>query len=186
LGLAGAASAQPFPERRDVTGVAPDDVLNIRAWPSAAAPILGTLAPDARGVEVLGLSADGAWARVPLAEDGGWAAARYLAAREQDPRALPLPLTCFGTEPFWDIALTETGASFSTPEGESRPLRPIGRAEGFSGFVLAFDDRGETRDLTILRAPCSDNMSNRPYGLAALVWNRGDEFLEGCCRLDPG
>ena len=176
-------AAQDLPARFSVTGVAASDVLNIRAAPSAGAPILGTLAPDARGVEVLGL--EGAWARLGLPEGEGWAASRFLAAEPaQDPRAAPVPLRCVGTEPFWSIAVTEAGSVFETPE-ETRDLRPIGRAEGFGGFVLAFDDRGETRDLTVMRAECSDGMSDRSYGFQALVWNRGEEVLEGCCFLLP-
>ncbi len=182
---AGGAGAQNLPARFAVTGVATEDVLNIRAGPSASAPVLGTLPPDAAGIEVLGFSPDGAWARVPLPEGEGWAARRFLAEEPSDPRAIPLPLRCLGTEPFWSVTVTDEDATYELPGDEPRPLRPIGRAEGFRGFVLAFDDRGETRDLTVMRAECSDGMSDRPYGFAALVWNRGEEVLEGCCLLLP-
>lgn len=182
---AGTALAQDLPARFAVTGVAADDALNIRAAPSASAPILGRLPPDATGVEVLALSPDGAWARIGLPEGEGWAARRFLAAQPADPRALPLPLRCLGTEPFWSLTVTADGATYELPGEEARALRPIGRAEGFRGFVLAFDDRGETRDLTVVRAECSDGMSDRPYGFTAMVWNRGEEVLEGCCLLLP-
>lgn len=186
IGLgAGAAAAQTLPARFAVTGVAADDALNIRAAPSASAPVLGTLAPDATGVEVLGFSPDGAWARLGLPEGEGWAARRFLAEEPQDPRAAPLPLRCLGTEPFWSLTVTESAATYELPGAPPRALRPIGRAEGFRGSVLAFDDRGETRDLTVIRAECSDGMSDRPYGFTALVWNRGEEVGEGCCLLLP-
>ncbi len=184
--VAGAAAAQNLPARFAVTGVAADDVLNIRAAPSASAPVLGTLGPDAAGVEVLGFSPDGAWARLGLPEGEGWAARRFLAAQPADPRAIPLPLRCQGTEPFWSLTVTGEGATYELPGEEPRALRPIGEAGGFQGFILAFDDRGETRDLTAVRAECSDGMSDRPYGFSALVWNRGEELLEGCCLLLPG
>lgn len=179
------AAAQNLPARHSVTGVASGDVLNIRAAPSASAPILGGLAPGAADVEVLGFSPDGAWARLGLPEGEGWVARRFLAPEPQDPRAIPLPLRCLGTEPFWSLTVTEAATLFETPDHEARTLRPLGRAEGFGGFILAYDDRGETRDLTVMRSECGDGMSGRPYGFSALVWNRGEEVLEGCCLLLP-
>lgn len=179
-------AAQSFPARFSVTGVAEDDVLNIRAAPSASAPVLDVLSPHAKGVEILGYSADGAWARLGLPEGEGWVARRFVAEEPvEDPRKVPLPLRCVGTEPFWSLSVDGADAVFETPDEGPRPLRPIGRAESFRGFVLAFDDRGETRDLTVMRAECSDGMSDRPYGFTALVWNRGEEVLEGCCFLLP-
>lgn len=53
---AGPAAAQDLPAVYDVAGVAADDVLNVRAEPSAEAPVLRTLAPDAGGIEVVALS----------------------------------------------------------------------------------------------------------------------------------
>ncbi|MBP1805201.1 COG3650 family protein [Rubellimicrobium aerolatum] len=184
LALAGPAAAEPFPARAAVTGVAAGDALNVRAAPSAGAEVLATLPPDATGVEMLGLSPDGTWARIGRPEGEGWVARRFLAEEPADPRAVPVPLACLGTEPFWNLTVTAEGATFSTPEGE-RALREIGRGTGFSGFVLAFDDDGATRDLTVVRAACSDGMSDRPYGLTALVWDRDGPVLEGCCTLAP-
>lgn len=183
--MAGAAVAQEagpdVPELRRVTGVAAGDVLNLRAAPSASAPVIGRLARDARGVEVLGLSADGLWARVPLPEGEAWARLRYLAADGTE--RWPLPMRCLGTEPFWALDLRADGATWSTPEG-SRELRPIGGAEGFAALIRAFDDDGQTRDLTVVRGACSDGMSDRPFGLRAIVWARDGALLEGCCTID--
>ncbi|MEO1155590.1 MAG: SH3 domain-containing protein, partial [Pseudomonadota bacterium] len=47
-------AAQGYPALFDVTGVASDDVLNIRSAPSATAEIIGTLAHNETGVEVVG------------------------------------------------------------------------------------------------------------------------------------
>ena len=66
LFLALPAQAQDFPALYAVTGVAADDVLNIRSRPDAGAPIIGALAPDSTGVEVLGRS--GNWALVSAGE----------------------------------------------------------------------------------------------------------------------
>ena len=88
--LAGPARAQDLPATFRVSGVAGWDVLNVRAGPSAGAPVLATLRPDARGIEVLALSADGGWALVPLPEGPGWAARRFLQAEAaEDLASLP-------------------------------------------------------------------------------------------------
>ena len=95
-----------FPALYDVTGVAADDVLNIRATASAASPVLGTLPPDAAAVEVVALS--GGWAVVNAADRSGFVALRFLARQAQ--RRLVRPghcrMTCLGTEPFWCLAMS--------------------------------------------------------------------------------
>ena len=53
LALPSGAAAKGLPALHDVTGVAADDVLNVRARPDASAPVLGALTPDATGVEVV-------------------------------------------------------------------------------------------------------------------------------------
>ena len=81
-------SAQPAPEPEGpigyrVVGVAADDVLNVRAEPSASAEIVGTLAPDAVGVVVFDTWED-PWWRVSL-DDGttGFAHSAYLEMDER-------------------------------------------------------------------------------------------------------
>ena len=176
------APAQDLPARFTVEGVAPGDVLNVRAGPSASAPVLATLPPGSTGVEILERSPDGRWGLMPLRGGSGWVSLRFLAPEPPSPTPLPRPLLCRGTEPFWSLSVTAEGAAFETPE-RNLPLRQHGEAAGFWGGVLAFDAGGETLDLTVVRAACSDGMSDRPYGLRALVWNRGEMFLEGCCAL---
>ena len=179
----GLAMAQDLPARFTVTGVAAGDVLNLRAGPSASAPVLATLPPGGTGVEILELSPDGRWGLTPFREGAGWVAMRFLVPEPPGPTPLPRPLLCRGTEPFWALSVTAEGAVFETPERGPLPLRPLGEVAGFRGGVLAFDAGGETLDLTVLRTDCSDGMSDRPYGLSAMVWNRGGTFLEGCCAL---
>lgn len=178
-----AAGAQDLPARFTVAGVAAGDVLNVRAQPSAQAPVVATLAPGSTGVEILELSPDGRWGLMPFREGSGWVSMRFLAREAAPGTPLPRPLLCRGTEPFWALTVTGTGAVFETPEGGRIPLRQHGEVAGFRGGVAAFDAGGETLDLTVVRQACSDGMSDRPYGLLALVWNRGGTFLEGCCAL---
>ena len=177
------ASAQNLPARFTVAGVAAGDVLNVRSEPSASARVVATLPPGSTGVEILSLSPDGRWGLMPLREGSGWVSLRYLAREAASGTPLPRPLLCRGTEPFWSLSVTGTGAVFETPDGGAVPLRPLGEVAGFAGGVAAFDAGGETLDLTVMRRACSDGMSGRPYGFTAIVWNRGGTFLEGCCAL---
>ena len=64
-----AALAEVYPALHDVTGVASDDVLNIRESPDAGSAIVGSLAPDATGVEVVAVT--GGWAVVNTSEASG-------------------------------------------------------------------------------------------------------------------
>jgi|GEM_PF-991698 len=72
-----------------VTGVASDDVLNIRSGPGAETVILGLLPPDATGISVTGETAQaqdgGIWWQIadPTLPGGlGWVNARFLAPTE--------------------------------------------------------------------------------------------------------
>jgi uncharacterized membrane protein len=177
------AAAQTLPARFTVTGVAQGDVLNVRERPSASARILGSFQPGATGIEVIEQSPDGRWGLVALREGAGWVSMRYLRAEPPSATPLPRPLYCLGTEPFWSLAVTPQGAQFERPGQPAIRLRQHGEVAGFTGGVMAFDAGGETLDLTVIRARCSDGMSDRPYGFRAMVWNRGGTFLEGCCKL---
>ena len=180
------AVADGFPALYDVIGVAADDVLNVRAGPGVANPIIATLAPDRRDIEVLRLTADGAWGWVGLPEGNGWAAMRFLVRQETGIGVIPRPLRCLGTEPFWFVTLGFAGQNYATPEG-SEPLALVSEAVSDGGY-LAFlaDQQGGSWSLTVAKASCGDGMSDRDYGFAAHVFRQrknGNDFLTGCCML---
>jgi uncharacterized membrane protein len=186
--------APGLPARLVVTGVAAGDALNLRAAPSTTAPVVGTLAPGVRA-EVVARSPDGRWGLVARNEGGAWAALRFLAPEGAAGGPLPRPLLCRGTEPFWSLELRADGATLATPEA-ARELRLLAEAEDATGVVAALGDEaggggeggeggGGPLALSVLRAACSDGMSDRPYGLAVLLWDRGDGLLDGCCALAP-
>lgn len=192
--LAGPARAtvDGWPALFDVTGVAADDVLNVRAAPSAGAPVIGTLAPDARGVEVIRPTRDLRWGRVNLGDQAGWAALAYLQRRPgQWDGAIPDSLTCTGTEPFWSLRLDPGATRLDRPEGAALTAGPAARqpAEGRRD-VWAFRAWAEGRGLSgfVTRAACSDGMSDRDYGLRVeFLELLGDGFTaySGCCSLAP-
>jgi uncharacterized membrane protein len=197
LFLAFPAFSQGFPALYDVSGVAANDVLNIRANTDFNAPVIGTLAPDATGVEVVGLSSDGKWGRVNSGESSGWVALRFL-DRQSGPEWISLdrPMTCSGTEPFWSLAYSPDRRNMMLSRmGEDHDLglwinwhmETEGRM-GQIGWHLS----GPAREgfATLTAESCNDGMSDRAFGLSiTLFMNAADESaapplgLAGCCSL---
>lgn len=178
--------AEVYPALHDVTGVAADDVLNLRAAASAEAAVIGTLAHDATGVEVIAVQ-DG-WALLNTGDGSGYAALRFLRrTAAPDWPTLEVPLTCLGTEPFWslqiDPGIGET--RFQTPEDEVPQHAPISTSwPGLPWSQVAAV--ALPHGIAVLSpAECSDGMSDQSYGIAAdLFLNRPDRTrLSGCCRL---
>lgn len=197
-----ALAQEIFPALYDVTGVASDDVLNVRAAPGASAEMIGSLAPDATGIEVVALSDDGAWGRVNTGEASGWTAMRFLVrqpgqgADDWSTGLAPATIDCFGTEPFWTLTLRPGGtlaysalghADGATRPGGYEPLSPTASTgkRGFFGWL-------ETEPLGLTgiigHGTCSDGMSDRLYGLEIdliVSDGDGDRIATGCCRLRP-
>ncbi|EBA13017.1 SH3 domain-containing protein [Roseobacter sp. CCS2] len=180
----------PLPALYAVTGVAADDVLNVRAAPNGSAAVIGTLAHDAKDVEVVTLSREGRWARVNTGESAGWTAMQFLAAQDQryTPLGLPEGLTCFGTEPFWSMTFGESLVlDYASP---GRIVRhAIASLSPNSNTVSQTDLRyrfvwGSRRDPVtahILPGQCNDGMSDRAYGLY-YIDDQGPRI--GCCSLN--
>lgn len=182
--------AQSYPATHSVTGVADDDVLNIRPTPGTTGAPIGAFAPGTTGIEVIRVSDDGLWGLVNAGEGIGWVAMRYL-AREGLHEAFPAPAECFGTEPFWSIVLDRNGVlELTTFEGEEMLMsiqarfQAEGRSDRFS--LVATSSNEATLHGVIARAQCNDGMSDREYGLVGdfLILNAsGYRHLSGCCSL---
>ncbi len=184
-----------LPALYDVRDVAPDDVLNVRARPDARSAILDTLAHDARGIEIIATDESGRWGMIGLGESTGWVSLRYLARRPgQDPGTLPTPLHCFGTEPFWALAIGHAGeAGFSAPEEAERVLTlrwaDTSANNGPAAFGLLLVSEGAESleaHAVIRRRICHDGMSDGAYGLgidAILSDAAGRSLISGCCSL---
>ena len=184
-----------LPTLFDVTGVAADDVLNIRSAPDASSAIIGTLSSNARDIEVVGLDKTGRWAQVNTQERSGWAALRFLAYQVDVWPHMDLPesLQCFGTEPFWSFRPAEDNIEFSTPEARESSLRieHVLSTGVFRDPRRSFSAKIENRSLTAVIVPiaCSDGMSDRAYGLDVTVIlqeNGEPRMLTGCCSIASG
>lgn len=184
-----AATGQEFPALYIVTGVATDDVLNVRSGPGAAHPIIGELAHDAVDVEVVARAEGANWGLVNIGERSGWTSLAFLARQPGDWNTTPSAITsCFGTEPFWDItglngtlSLRNYGEPvFSAPTSGPMPAPWAGRlgvaANGPNGH-LSIVVRGEA---------CNDGMSDQAFGLSATVITEIDgasQMWLGCCSV---
>lgn len=178
--------ADVLPAFHSVTGVAADDVLNIRAAPAGDAPIIGALPPDATGVEVITIF-DG-WATVNAGEQAGFVAARYL-VREPGPdwSDLQTPLACRGTEPFWSLALDPAGGQASYESTETTVPETWQMVRAWPGKPWAPTAATTFPDRLAVLAPgeCSDGMSDRTYGIGVDIFplSPDGDRLSGCCVL---
>jgi uncharacterized membrane protein len=186
-------AAQPLPQLHAVTGVGAGDVLNVREAPAAGAPVVGTLAADARGVEVTALDPSGAWARVNAGERAGWAALRYLApdGLGWTPGILPPALACHGTEPFWGFTPAGDQAIYDTPDAGPRGLALVAHDTGLDADPRRLLE-ASAPDLDLIAAitpaDCNDGMSDRAFGLEILLLVREPamtRLLSGCCSIAP-
>ncbi len=187
----GVAGERLLPALFDVVGVVEDDVLNMRAGPSAATPIVGALAPDAAGIEVIETAPGGRWGLVRNGEGAAWVAMRYLRRQPgQIDEAVPATLRCGDTEPFWSLDLDGATARFATPEGGELSLvrlwdgPPAGRPPQILGLRL--EGVGSGLAAVLRREACSDGMSDIPYGLSIAVITSGaagEGMVAGCCSL---
>lgn len=184
------ALADPLPALFNVTGVAANDTLNVRAAPNGKAEKRGELRHNAQNVEVTILNEAGTWGRVNLQETHGWVSMRYMAAQPDNPDyTLAQRMSCFGTEPFWDayvvqgqmVKFSRPEDSFETPGAgliQTSRSRPDRYALGFGKSVAMLRKDGN----------CSDGMSDRLFGLAIDVQtvHGGDTALySGCCSVLP-
>ncbi|MCT4559062.1 MAG: SH3 domain-containing protein [Pelagimonas sp.] len=188
--LCGAAQAQELPALFDVTGVAVNDVLNVRSQPSAAGQILTGLAPDATHIEVT--ARDGNWGRVNTGEQAGWVSMSYLTEQIDSTIGHAYRYQCFGTEPFWSLDATAGNRAVISWPDQQDVTYLMGNIHAASGRPWPHAVVGSTPEgaasMTLIMSPrdCSDGMSDQMYGLeAALMLNSDDpRFFSGCCTLD--
>lgn len=188
--------AQVFPALYDVNGVATNDVLNIRNSADLAAEITGSLPPDAKSVEVLGLSPDGKWALVNGPQVSGYVALRYLTSSiGSDWMIMDRPLSCHGTEPFWGLEIDPQArsAQISQPDGPNMRLavQTIWPGSAISNVAAMAASSTNTQATAMLSgAACSDGMSDTAYGITATLLMRDAKgenpvTYSGCCTIAP-
>lgn len=183
-----AALAQDiWPGLYSVSGVAGDDVLNIRSAPDGSSDIVGSFGPFQTDIEVTGSDASGKWLRVNTQEQSGWVAARFMTREEGGDYALGRTLNCFGTEPFWSLDVIQGATATFSRMGEDPQGFRAGLAKRGAGrtdkYILGF---GQGLMVATL-SECSDGMSDRLYAISAdvVLVEQGLNLQSGCCSIQP-
>jgi uncharacterized membrane protein len=181
------ATQDGWPAIYDVTGVAEDDVLNIRERPDASSPVVGRLSPGMQ-VEVIRPNDRQTWGLVNEGDRPGWVALRFMTRRPgQWDGAFPEVASCFGTEPFWTLVRDGDSLSFNAPDGTQDQFAITARS-GSENRRDSFHMIAEGADgpaVAILKTEaCSDGMSDREFGISVqLLLGLGTvaRQLSGCC-----
>lgn len=128
-----------------VQGVRSDDVLKMRAGPSAKARVVGSIPHDAKGIKALrGTRRRGSdnWSFVEYRGKQGWVARRFLALDEGEGGAAlkgKRGLRCHGTEPHWRLDL-DAGAVIDPGGGVTGDA---GRGGGLDEGPCVLDELGD-------------------------------------------
>ena len=186
------------PDLFDVTGVASNDVLNIRQGPSASTPIIGALAYNQGGVEVIGTTRNGRWGLVNSGERSGWVSMRYMTRSYGWSRNPPGELLCLGTEPFWSFHFDPSnqavadfspmGLGFGQTVYHAYWSAPVSnRATQTYGFVTGPEstNSGLVVNGIVRTELCSDGMSEQAFGFSVdlVLSGTSRSVVSGCCRI---
>jgi hypothetical protein len=175
------------PLRLSVTGVARNDVLNLRAQPDARSPSVGSLPSDATDIDVVAQPTQSLdWIMVQKGRARGWANARFLSYGHRLEGTLPLRLRCAGTEPFWGVEVgygrADANLAFDQRRARLALATPIPAAARPRLWLLpSANPRDPASFLLVERRVCSDGMSERDYPFTVAV-RLGDTVLSGCCN----
>ena len=195
------ATQDGWPALYNVSGVAADDVLNIRSAPGTSGNVIGSIAADAENIEVMrDNDGRGTWGLVNTSEGTGWVSLAFM-ARQPNQWAGQMPdiRQCFGTEPFWSLTHSGATVTLTTPEGPTRTGLVSGRFRSgnridrfvYNGSFFPIDDNIVDITLLIRTESCSDGMSDRAYGLTVDMFLSGGTDPEpvglysGCCSIAP-
>lgn len=185
MALPAQAALEDWPALYDVANVADNDTLNVRTAPSAQAEILATIEPDARGIEVVDVNDDQDWGLINVGEQSGWVSLAFMVrVSTYWAGSFPEITSCYGTEPFWNLTVDDTRASFSRPDGATFTGMPMTRHPSANRTDRwAFLAGGATGILRQNR--CGDGMSDRTFGLSLDLVLPGSDVVSGCCSITP-
>ena len=186
--LAGAASAQDFPALYDVTGIADNDELKMRTRPTELGTVIGSLAHDTTGIEVI--EEEKGWGRINSAGLSGWVSLEMMDRQEGTQMPEGERFKCFGTEPVWSATVTQgDGLLFTRPEDNDKAFS----VETLSTTVtrehphaLLGSKLGENVALVMTHEMCTDGISQYRYGFSGniVIGGYDTQVYSGCCSLD--
>jgi len=174
-----------------ITGVDPNDSLNIRAQPNAHANTIGSIPANAHDITGTGQQQQtgrSTWREIIYQGTQGWVNSHYLSANLSE-SATPLfrePLHCSGTEPFWGLEIDQqarfTGMEQHYPPMNADPAQQAANRPDTWSMLFqpehstapAFAFIQETRQ-------CSDGMSDRLYRYQIQLRFEHQTY-SGCCN----
>lgn len=178
------AATELYPSLFNVSGVSANDVLNVRAAPNGQAAIVGTLAANARNIEVV--ADQNGWGRINVGEQSGWVSMRYLTGTMRLTGS-PAPITtCYGTEPFWGINMTMGAVIFDQPGAADETFQVTQTVD--ASTLTRSGLAGDGFSAIIRTEMCNDGMSDRTFGLSIDALKRTpDGWMQysGCCSIQP-
>ena len=182
-----------------VTGVAQNDVLNVRVQPHPSAEKMWTLPHDTTGVQAMGtprIVGGAEWRQIRIGSQTGWVNARFLtlqrATSTPEPIFFRAPLSCSGTEPFWGFQLTgKTGVLDSLSHGKTTLQFDTVRSPGGIPIIWSFRGRQASTNASVIAVleetnACSDGMSDLTYQYSIRLDVADGPFFAGCCNAHAG
>ena len=93
-------------------------------------------------------------------------------------------VTLTGTEPFWNLRIAGTAATWTTPENQPDGTRfAVTRFAGNNGLGFSGTLDGKALTATLTPGDCNDGMSDRRFPFVATI-ALGGETLQGCGYTD--
>ena len=173
----------------EVTGLKAGDHLNVRSAPSAKATDIGDLKAGTY-VEVTSIDPNVGWAQIVYGEWTAWAYARFLTPVDTPLLSgtdLPANMNCGGTEPFWDVQISNGAVAEFGIMGGVKVVENISYAGKSSNHIMKQSIQTDSWSAFLEKRQCSDGMSDRQMGIAIELLATGENaqfrHLSGCCRI---
>ena len=187
--------------------LAPGESVNLRASPSTVAKSLAKLPLNTGGIVPTGEEKkvnNTTWVRVYWSGIGGWMSKAYLTpdndlnnskttatttkpSTSTKPASPTTVMKCTGTEPFWNLEITDKQLKVKMMDGPRYVVPVSFRQTSANNRTIAViaGANGTNSAQTFLQKTdnCSDGMSdtNYPYAITGVV--NGRQVISGCCKV---
>ena len=183
-----AALAESTVSFYDITQVAADDTLSLRAQAGSRNPLLAKIPDDARFLMATGREqklGKSTWLELNYGQHTGWVNKHYLT-----PSATKefTTLTCLGTEPFWSLDVESVKITTrDIDENETTyALSSVSPSNNHTNRWMLQGTAQSANELNIAlwkTNSCSDDMSERSYQYEIIYNTPDDGVFSGCCNV---
>jgi uncharacterized membrane protein len=96
-------------------------------------------------------------------------------------------MSCFGTEPFWNISFYPRGAEYNALGEAPHDLTILREGTAPNGYMVEAEDGPTlTRTMIVTARACNDGMSDRNFGMSISMFTEahdGNDVRTGCCTM---